>query len=169
VARLPVVGSLRIDRLCAQIFETARTKRLIAVAKPLLGFVVSNFRKLEVWRKAHALVLNVHSSAKRIRGSDYLSLRSQMVRAAMSVPTNLVEGTGQQTAREFGRFIRIALNSASELEYHLLVAKDFGVMKESEFASLSSQTVQVRKMLYGLLSSVAVNSPSTKKNGSHRS
>lgn len=130
---------------------------------------MSNFRKLEVWRLGHALVLNVHTSAKKIRGSEYLSLRSQMIRAAMSVPTNLVEGTGQQTAREFGRFVRIALNSASELEYHLLLAKDFGVMKKDEFASLSDQTVQVRKMMYGLLRSLAAKASNTKKNGSHRS
>jgi four helix bundle protein len=116
---------------------------------------VSNFRKLEVWRKSHALVLNVHSAAKKIRGSDHVSLRSQLIRAAMSVPANIVEGVGQRSGAEFGRFIRIALNSANELEYHLVLARDVDVLEPNEFASLLSQTIQVRKMLHGLHRSVA--------------
>jgi len=55
-----------------------------------------------------------------MRGSRYASLRSQMMRAALSIPTNIVEGAGQKSRREFGRFIGFALNSTSELEYHLL-------------------------------------------------
>ncbi|MDQ6718992.1 MAG: four helix bundle protein, partial [Gemmatimonadota bacterium] len=110
---------------------------------------MSDFKKLEVWRKAHALTLNIDRAAKSIRGSQRVSLRVQMVRAAMSIPTNLVEGTGQRTAKEYARFVRIALNSASELEYHLLLARDFHAITQVEFDSLSSQTIEVRRMLYG--------------------
>ena len=74
-----------------------------------------------------------------------------MVRAAMSIPTNLVEGTGQRTPKECARFVRIALNSASELEYHLMLARDVHVLPLGEFEKLSAQTIEVRKMLYGLL------------------
>jgi four helix bundle protein len=115
---------------------------------------VSDFRKLKVWRKAHALVLNVHPIARRIKGSDYAPLRSQMLRAAMSIPTNIVEGAGQKTGREFGRFIRIALNSSSELEYHLMIARDLDLLTFADFESLQDQTTQVRRMLYGLLAHV---------------
>jgi four helix bundle protein len=115
---------------------------------------VSDFRKLKVWRKAHALVLNVHPIARRINGSDYAPLRSQMLRAAMSIPTNIVEGAGQRTGREFGRFIRIALNSSSEFEYHLMAARDLDLITFADFESLQDQTTQVRRMLYGLLAHV---------------
>ena len=115
---------------------------------------MGNYHKLEVWKLGHALVLNVHSAAKQIRGVEYVSLRSQMIRSAMSVPTNLVEGASQESVREFCRFIKIALNSSSELEYHLLLAKDFGVIKLDQFNALSDQTVKVRKMLWGLLRGV---------------
>ena len=118
---------------------------------------------------SHALVLNVHSAVKKIRGSDYLSLRSQMLRAAMSIPTNLVEGVGQKSRREFGRFIRISLNSANELEYHLLVARDFEVMDPNECTTLQSQTIQVRKMLHGLLRSIGGDSQDAGQKSSHRS
>ena len=124
---------------------------------------MSIYHHLEVWRLSHALVLNVHSHAKSIRGAEYVSLRSQMLRAAMSVPTNLVEGSGQQSAREFCRFIRIALNSASELEYHILLAKDLGVLKVGPFNSLRDQTVRVRKMLWGLLKGVSRRTPVEKR------
>jgi four helix bundle protein len=77
-----------------------------------------------------------------------------MVRAAMSIPTNIVEGTGQQSGKEFCRFLSIALKSSSELKYHLIVAHDMRVMTRSDFESLSAQVVEVRKMLYGLRSRV---------------
>ena len=68
----------------------------------------------------------------------------------MSIPTNLVEGTGQKSGMAFARFITISLNSTTELEYHLIVARDMRVIAASDFESLSAQAIEVRKMLYGL-------------------
>jgi four helix bundle protein len=121
---------------------------------------VSDFKKLNVWRKAHALALDVHRVATRIRGSDNASLRNQLIRTAMSIPTNIVEGTGQKTGKEFARFIGYALNSASELESHLIMARDIRVIGVSEFEALSSRTIEVRKMLHGLQNRV-LTSPRT--------
>ena len=115
---------------------------------------MSDFKKLEVWRKAHALTLNTFAVATRIRGTDYAAIRNQMLRASASIPTNIVEGTGQRTGKEFGRFLSISLNSASELEYHLILTHDLGAIKRNDFESLSAQTIEVRKMLYGLRSRV---------------
>jgi four helix bundle protein len=123
---------------------------------------MSNYHKLEVWKLAHALVLKVHVAAKAIRGAEYTSLRSQMVRSAMSIPTNLVEGSAQESVREFCRFIKISINSAAELEYHLLLAKDFEVMKQEPFTTLTDQTIKVRKMLWGLLRGVSRRTQTTK-------
>jgi four helix bundle protein len=67
------------------------------------------------------LALNAFSVAKKIRGSDNSPLRLQIIRAATSIPTNIVEGTGQESAKEFGRFLSIAIKSSSELEYHLIL------------------------------------------------
>ena len=112
---------------------------------------MSDFKKLEVWRKAHALALNVHRASLKIRGAQFVSLRSQLTRAAFSIPTNIVEGNGQESPQQFARFVRFSLNSSSELEYHLLAARDLQVMSATDFNSLIAQTVEVRKMLYGLL------------------
>jgi len=111
---------------------------------------MADFGKLRVWRKAHALALNVHRTAMGMRGSAFASLRNQMTRSAMSIPTNIVEGRGQKSERDFARFLGYALNSSSELEYHLIVARDTKAIGLSEFTSLKSQVVDVRKMLYGL-------------------
>jgi four helix bundle protein len=112
---------------------------------------VTDFKKLRVWQKAHVMAMDVHRIAGQIRGAKHASLRSQIIRAAMSVPTNIVEGCSQQSAREFSRFLRIALNSTSELEYHLLAARDLEAARESDSLTLISQVIEVRKMLYGLL------------------
>ena len=111
---------------------------------------MSDFKKLKVWGKSHALALNTFSVAKKIRGSDSSPLRLQMIRAATSIPTNIVEGTGQESAQEFGRFLSIAIKSSSELEYHLNLAADLQLINRSDFTSLTDQTIQVRRMLYAL-------------------
>lgn len=112
---------------------------------------MSDFKDLKVWQKAHIMALDTHRIAGRIRGSKHASLRNQMIRAAMSVPANIVEGSGQASGREFARFLRIALNSTTELEYHLLTARDLEAIRETDFLTLTSQLIEVRKMLYGLL------------------
>ena len=98
---------------------------------------MSDFRKLLVWRKGHALVLNVHRTTVKMRKGEIAALRGQMMRAAMSIPTNVVEGNGQETPKEFARFVRFSLNSSSELEYHLILAKDLRGISQADFDSLS--------------------------------
>ncbi len=78
------------------------------------------------------------------------SLRNQMVRASMSIPANIVEGRGQKSGADFARFLRYAINSSSELEYHVTVAKDIRAISATDYSSLTTQLTDVRKMLYGL-------------------
>ncbi|HWL38636.1 MAG TPA: four helix bundle protein [Gemmatimonadaceae bacterium] len=111
---------------------------------------MSDFKKLNVWRKAHGLAINSYECARRMRPTIHSALRNQIVRTSLSIPTNIVEGCGQKSGREFARFLGIALNSANELEYHLMVARDIKAITTTDFASLGSQTGEVRKMLHGL-------------------
>jgi four helix bundle protein len=75
----------------------------------------------------------------------------------VSIPANIAEGRRQSSEKEFGRFLSIALNSSSELEYHLILARDTKIIPEDEFVSLVSQTIRVRKMLYALLKRVSAS------------
>ena len=118
----------------------------------LLGWV-ADFKNLMVWQKAQRLAVETHRVSRRIRRSDVLVFRNQMVRAAFSIPTNIAEGRSADSEREFCRFLRIALNSSTELEYHLITCRDVGAL-EHEVAPLLSQTIEVRKMLYGLIGAV---------------
>jgi four helix bundle protein len=118
---------------------------------------MSDFRKLLVWRKSHELAIRVHKVAGGIRDPRNASLRNQMVRAAMSIPANIVEGSGQESRREFGRFLRYAANSANELESHLMIARDTSAITLNDYAALASRTVEVRKMLRGLIKRVAAS------------
>ena len=124
---------------------------------------MSDFRKLKVWEKSHSLALNAISVAKKIRGSDNAALRLQIVRAAESIPTNIVEGSGQESAKEFGRFLSIAIKSSSELEYHLILASDLHLITRNDFSSLTDQTIQVRRMLYVLRTKVITSAKSPPK------
>jgi len=132
---------------------------------------MQDFKKLQVWQKAHALTLGIDRASKRIRGSQYASLRNQIFRAASSIPANIAEGRRQKSQKDFGRFLGIALNSSSELEYHLILARDTKNMPEREFLSLVGQTITVRKMLYALLKRVAEsgNAPPAPSNQSDES
>ena len=89
--------------------------------------------------------------ATGIRGAQFASFRSQITRAAMSVPTNIVEGRDQLSEAGFARYLRIAIGSASELEYHLLAARDMEAISRSEHHALTAQVVEVRMMLHGLV------------------
>jgi four helix bundle protein len=111
---------------------------------------MGDFKKLRVWRKARALTLNVQRVAATIRGTQYAPLRSQMVRASMSVGANIVEGREQSNEREFARFLGYALASSSELEHHLITATDARAIAKSDYQSTVAQVIDARKMLHGL-------------------
>jgi four helix bundle protein len=125
---------------------------------------MENYRKHRDWVKCHQLALDVIKASVSIPGRDYLALRTDMIRAAMSISANAVEGARQKSGREFARHIRISISSASELESHLATARDIGALNDSEFERLSSQTVEVRKMFHDLLGSAlkAVEAESSK-------
>jgi four helix bundle protein len=117
--------------------------------------VVSDFKKLHVWQKAHALSLTVDRVTKKMRDPRHASLRSQIYRAATSIPANIAEGRRQESEKEFARFLRYALNSTSELEYHTILARDTKAIPEADCISMLDQTITVRKMIYALLKRLA--------------
>jgi four helix bundle protein len=102
------------------------------------------------WRRAHALTINVQRASRRFPRVGYGSTRSQMIRAVESIGANIVEGCGAATQKEFARFLDIAIKSTSELENHLLVARDYGIMSHLDFHALASETIEIRKMVCGL-------------------
>ena len=111
---------------------------------------MQDFKRLDSWRKAHALYLNVQSAISCMPKSAHSSLKSQMLRAADSIPTNIVEGAAASSRKEFARFLDNSIKSTSELEYHLIKARDCRILPGPKWSSLTNDTVQVRKMVYSL-------------------
>jgi four helix bundle protein len=83
-------------------------------------------------------------------------LTSQLRRAASSIGANLAEGCGRQTNPEFARFVKIAMGSASELDYHLLLSRDLGFLEDDSYERFSKALIEVRKMLTSLLATVEI-------------
>ena len=115
------------------------------------------FRELVVWRKAHRLTLELYKIARTFPREEQYGLTSQIRRCAASICANIAEGCGRGTARDFARFIQIALGSASELEYHILLAADLGYLTEESHSGMHACVVDVKRMLSGLLRRLVVD------------
>jgi four helix bundle protein len=110
-----------------------------------------DFRELKVWEKAHQLTLDVYRVTRAFPKEELYGLTSQIRRAASSVGANIAEGAGKNSRPEFARFLQIALKSASELEYHILLSRDLGYLAPELHELLSVQVVETKKMLTGFV------------------
>src|SRR4051812_24252535 len=110
---------------------------------------MSDFRKLQVWQKAHELSLNSATFARRFARMQP-GLSDQITRAAGAIPSLIAEGRGSSTDKDFARYVTMAIKEANELESHLQRAVDTHLCPVSEHAALTAATVEVRKMLIGL-------------------
>ena len=122
-------------------------------------YSMRDFKTLRVWQKAHALTLAIDETCARIpreRGA----LRSQLRRSAESISTNIVEGCSRRSQKELASFLDISVGSNGELEYQLRLAHDYGVLDTETWRKLHDMTVEVRRMLLGLIK--RVRNPSLK-------
>ncbi len=106
-----------------------------------------DFRGLEVWQKAHALTLALYAGSAKLPVQESYGLTSQLRRSGASIAANIAEGCGRDTEADFARYLQMAMGSASELEYHLLLAKDLGFLAPEEHSKLEAETICVKKML----------------------
>jgi four helix bundle protein len=119
---------------------------------------LQSFRNLKVWEKAHLLTLDVYKSSRCFPREEVYGLTSQMRRSSASIGANIAEGTCRKGDVEFGRFVQIAMGSASELEYHLLLAKDLEMLESLDYKRLSGEVIEVKRMLASLLVKLGADS-----------
>ena len=115
---------------------------------------MKDFKELKVWVKAHALTLAIYKSTCAFPKEELYGLTSQLRRAAASIAANLAEGCGRRSDGELNRFVQIGRGSASELEYHLLLARDLNLLSLPEFKKLDAQVNEVQRMLTALAKSM---------------
>jgi four helix bundle protein len=112
---------------------------------------MKDFRRLKVWRKAHELVLALYRMSTRFPKEEMYGLTSQLRRSVVSVPSNIAEGCCRAGDIEFARFLQIALGSASELEYQILLCNDLSYLTDTEYNDLQGRVVEVKQMLSSLI------------------
>ena len=112
---------------------------------------MKDFEDLKVWVKAHEVTLAIYQRTRNFPREEIYGLTSQMRRAAASVPANIAEGCGRRSDAELHRFLQIARGSASELEYHLLLARDLHFMSDAEFKRIETNVVEVQRILTSLV------------------
>src|SRR4051812_10528681 len=115
---------------------------------------MKNFRDLVVWRKAHELTLSVYKNTFFFPADERFGLTSQARRSAASISANIAEGCGRHGDGEFHRFLQMAMGSASELEYHLLLAHDLHYLSEVDHKHGEAAVQEVKRMLASLISKV---------------
>ena len=111
---------------------------------------MKSFRDLMVCQKAHLLTLASYRGTAEFPKQEMYGLTSQIRRCSASIAANIAEGCGKRGNAEFQRFLHIAAGSASELEYHFLLAKDLGFLADEKYKRLNNSIIEVKRMLAGL-------------------
>lgn len=108
---------------------------------------MKDFKELKVWQKSHRLAVAVYKATAKFPKEEIYGLTNQIRRSSVSISANIAEGCGRSGDAEFGRFLQIGMGSASELEYHLLLAHDLGLLRTSDYEQLVNEVIEVKRML----------------------
>ena len=113
-----------------------------------------DYKKYLVWQKSHQLTLEIYKVTKSFPKEEIFSLTSQMKRSSSSIPTNIAEGCGRSSDKDFCRFLYISYGSANELEYQIILSIDLQFINSEDGENLLSQIEEIKKMLNGLIMKV---------------
>ncbi len=119
---------------------------------------MKDFRDLQVWHKAHELALDAYRASSGFSQHERYGLTSQFRRAAVSIGANLAEGCGRGSDADFARFAQIAMGSASEVEYLVLLARDLQELSEEDRDRLNARISEVKRMLSALIKTLKAES-----------
>ena len=109
---------------------------------------MQDYTKLRVWQQAMDLTVDVYSVVNQFPADEKFALCSQMKRAVTSIPINIAEGCGRDTAKELAHFVHIAQGSASELECEATISERLGFLEETKAQCLREQIVELKRMLW---------------------
>jgi len=111
-----------------------------------------DYKKLDVWRRSHELYMYIKQKiAAKLPKEERYELTSQLLRAALSVPLNIVEGCGRYTDKDFAHFLNNSLGSVNETDYCCFAAFELKYIGKDEYEALNKLVIEVRAMLIGFL------------------
>jgi four helix bundle protein len=116
--------------------------------------VLKNYRELNVWQKAYQLCLEIYKITRDFPKEERYGLTSQIRRAVVSIPSNIAEGYGRKTTKEYIQSLYIAYGSNCELETQILLSNDLGYVKDGKIEELQQKIGDVERMLKGLIKSL---------------
>lgn len=119
---------------------------------------MQDFKQIKVWEKAHLLTVLVYQDTQEFPKEETYGLTSQIRRSASSIPSNIAEGCGRGSDADFARFLQIAMGSACELEYQLLLARDLNYLNKLRHEDLTRRVNEVQRMLAAFLKKLAARS-----------
>ena len=120
---------------------------------------VNSFEDLEVWQNAHRLVLKTYEITKQFPPDERYRLVDQLCRAAASIPTNIAEGKGRASLKEYLQFLAVARGSVEEVKYQLLLARDLRYVNEATYGEMANGYDHVGKMVNKLILSLRLHLP----------
>ena len=103
---------------------------------------MNNFKDLKIWQKGMEIVSMIFDLVKQLPKEEKLTLRSQMIRSAVSIPSNIAEGTSRNSNKDFARFLEIALGSCFELETQIIITQWNDLVHGYEFSNLNNSIVE---------------------------
>src|SRR6266496_1515354 len=115
---------------------------------------MQNYKELIVWGKAHLFTIKVYDASKTFPKEEIYSLTNQLRRVASSIPANIAEGYGKNSQQEFAQFLNMALGSANESEYFLILSRDLKYLSEEKFLELTENINGTKAMLILLIGKV---------------
>lgn len=113
-----------------------------------------DFRKLDIWKKSFQLSLKIYSATHIFPKEEIYGLTSQIRRAAISIPSNIAEGSSNRTNLDFKRFLNISLGSSFELETQLLFAKEFNYISQEKFDEIFEDLNHTQRMIQNFIKSL---------------
>lgn len=113
-----------------------------------------NFKELKVWQEARTLVKAVYQLSKAFPDDERFGLTNQVRRSAISIPSNIAEGCGRKTDKDFCHFLYVSQGSVFELETQLILALDLEYINQETFDTIEIEVTKVQKMLNGLINSI---------------
>ncbi|HXE89668.1 MAG TPA: four helix bundle protein [Terriglobales bacterium] len=118
---------------------------------------MKDFRQLRVWDKAHRLTLAIYPATAKFPAEERYGLTAQLRRCSASIGANIAEGCGRSGDGNFQRFLDVAMGSANELDYHLLLARDLKYLEATAYEQLNRQSFEVKRMLSTLIRKVSTD------------
>ena len=117
---------------------------------------IQTFRDLNTWKEGHKLVLQIYKITKNFPKKETFALTDQILRAVVSITSNIAEGFGRRGMKEKIQFYYLAQSSLTEVQNQLIIARDVGYIDEKLFDELWIQTITVHKLLTGLIKSLRI-------------